>query len=377
MRLKVFFLGFVSIFLLLIASLAAAKPPGGHLNINQVLVDDPNEPTSIEIVGEDLLFGSDGPVVMLGEYVDPLVIVGVPTDEVIVALLPENIVAGDYLLTVSNGNGQSQNDEYDLTIGAVGPQGPQGEPGPQGPHGEPGPAGPAGDPGPAGADGAQGPQGLQGEPGPAGIPGKQGPPGPEGPEGQAGPKGDRGPGGPIGPVGPPGPEGDQGPVGPRGPQGVQGPPGPYTAVSWARERVPTDSYPYFAAGEQADWTMIQPMGLTFSLSRPALVHFIATGTQRTPGGQVDGVAIVHYRFLVNGVGQGDPAWGQRTVTSHGQNFWFTPWTLSFSKSMDAGQHRVEVEVATHAQHSANVGICAVQDWTYQGCHLHVMAFYSY
>lgn len=54
---------------------------------------------------------------------------------------------GDYLLRVTNGKGESQGDEYDLTIGAVGPEGPQGEPGPegpQGPQGAPGPEGPAG-----------------------------------------------------------------------------------------------------------------------------------------------------------------------------------------------------------------------------------------
>ena len=98
-----------------------AAPPGGHLNISQVLVDDPNDPTSITIVGTDFLFGPEAPIVTLGEYVDPLEIVGVPTNETIVALLPENIVAGDYLLTVATGTGQSQNDEYDLTLGAVGP----------------------------------------------------------------------------------------------------------------------------------------------------------------------------------------------------------------------------------------------------------------
>ena len=119
-----------SVLLIVCFSLAmAAKPapPGGHLNVIQVLVDDPNDPTSITIVGEDLLFGGGPPTITLGEYVDELVIVGTATDTEITAELPENIDAGDYLLTVSNGNGQSQNDEYDLTIGAVGPQGPKGD----------------------------------------------------------------------------------------------------------------------------------------------------------------------------------------------------------------------------------------------------------
>jgi hypothetical protein len=77
----------------------------------------------------------------------------------IVASLPPGIMPGDYLLTVSTGNGQSQNDEYDLTIGAVGPTGATGAPGPAGP------------PGPAGADGAVGAPGPAGPPGPAGAAG--------------------------------------------------------------------------------------------------------------------------------------------------------------------------------------------------------------
>ena len=164
----------------------SAAPPGGHLNISQVLVDDPNDPTSITIVGTDFLFGPDAPIVTLGEYVDPLDIVGDPTNEEIVALLPESIIAGDYLLTVATGTGQSQNDEYDLTIGAVGPKGPQGEQGPEGPQGAPGEKGDKGDPGAQGEQGIQGLQGETGPPGPKGDKGEQGLAGVPGMNGQDG-----------------------------------------------------------------------------------------------------------------------------------------------------------------------------------------------
>jgi hypothetical protein len=177
----------IAVFFLSLGVTVSAAPPGGHLNISQVLVDDPNDPTSITIVGTDFLFGPEAPTVTLGEYVDPLIIVGDPTNITIVALLPENIVAGDYLLTVATGTGQSQNDEYDLTIGAVGPQGPQGE---QGIQGERGP------------QGEQGLQGAQGPPGPKGDKGEQGNPGFPGAQGDKGDKGD------------PGPQGEQGPPGP-------------------------------------------------------------------------------------------------------------------------------------------------------------------
>ena len=97
----------------------------------------------------------------------------------ILAALPIGIEStpGTFLLTVATGSGSRQFDAFDVTIGAVGPQGPPGDVGPQGPQGETGPPGP------------EGPQGPPGESGPAGPPGPQGEPGPPGPEGPAGPPG--------------------------------------------------------------------------------------------------------------------------------------------------------------------------------------------
>ena len=199
-----------------------AAPPGGHLNISQVLVDNPNDPTSITIVGTDFIFGPEAPTVTLGEYMDPLVIVGVPTNETIVALLPENIVAGDYLLTVTTGTGQSQNDEYDLTIGAVGPQG---ERGPQGIQGE---------------QGIQGIQGIQGEQGPPGRDGADGDPGSPGINGQDGTPCSVTKAGDVATIdcggngtakvydGEPGPQGVQGETGPPGPPGETALPNRYS-----------------------------------------------------------------------------------------------------------------------------------------------------
>ena len=75
-----------------------------------------------------------------------------------------------------------QSGEFRGEPGAVGPQGPKGDPGepgsagPQGPKGDTGPQGEKGD---TGAPGEPGPQGPQGEPGP------QGPKGDTGPQGQA------------------------------------------------------------------------------------------------------------------------------------------------------------------------------------------------
>jgi Collagen triple helix repeat (20 copies) len=135
----------------------------------------------VEINGTN--FGTN-PDVELGEF--GLLNITLATDSKIIADLPVGILAGDYLLKVFRPEGNDDDDDddedgddddddggnsskrtvkYDLTVGAVGPQGPQGNPGPVG---ETGPQGPQGDPGPQGPPGPQGvpgPQGPQGEPG--------------------------------------------------------------------------------------------------------------------------------------------------------------------------------------------------------------------
>jgi hypothetical protein len=112
--------GGVMLLSVLILGAAQAAPPGGHLNITEVFVDfDNNE---LVITGEDFGFGPGPTVVTLGEVGD--LTISSEMDTEIVAALPAGGVAdGDYLLTVSRSNGQSQNDEYDLTIGADGAAG--------------------------------------------------------------------------------------------------------------------------------------------------------------------------------------------------------------------------------------------------------------
>ena len=84
------------------------------------------------------------------------------TNEKAVAQLPTGFGAGTYSLTVTNSSSQSA--AFSVTLGAVGPTGPQGPTGPRGL------AGPAGAQGPLGPTGAQGPAGPQGSPGAAGTP---------------------------------------------------------------------------------------------------------------------------------------------------------------------------------------------------------------
>ena len=106
-------------------ALAKGKPdpggPGFKLNIEEVFLSDPfdiddDEPSELEIFGESLDYG-DGPLeVTLGTF--PPLVCSTQTPEYIKCDLPAGGVgvAGDYELVVSNGVGQTEADEYDLTI---------------------------------------------------------------------------------------------------------------------------------------------------------------------------------------------------------------------------------------------------------------------
>ena len=103
-----------------------AAPNQAQLVISEVTVAAPT-PELLRIVGQNL---DNGPnlTVTLGEFPGALVVVSATASEIL-AGLPAPLPAGDYLLTVSTGNGMSQRDVYDLTVGAVGPTGPPGPPG--------------------------------------------------------------------------------------------------------------------------------------------------------------------------------------------------------------------------------------------------------
>ena len=171
-----------------------------HIRERQVVISSAKidcDATSITISGEN--FGYDTPHVTLNftelTYVLPM------RDDKIVAYLPTGTCddPGTYLLTVMRAKIRdndrwfklTQKDlaTFNVTVGAMGYEGPQG---PEGPSGE---------------------QGPQGEPGSQGEPGPQGEPGSQGPQGATGP---------LGPQGEPGPQGPQGATGPAGPQGETG-----------------------------------------------------------------------------------------------------------------------------------------------------------
>ena len=128
----------------------------GHKpHISSVVADILNH--RITIRGED--FGSAKPVLTLGNRT--LMVLSASPQQV-VAVLPGDVGPGTYRLTLSRTPGRGLTDEFEVTIGAAGPQGPPGTPGSPGPPGAPGAAGATGAPGAPGSPGERGPRGPAG-----------------------------------------------------------------------------------------------------------------------------------------------------------------------------------------------------------------------
>ena len=230
-------------FLLLVITVSEAIAVPSQVTIIEVIFDFDAGPVGacvegdkFTVIGENFPDGAGGdpaPTVMLGQQ-GALAVCSYNTTEIVV-LCPGGVcLDGDALISVSAGSSAKAQDQYALTIGEVGPSGPQGVQGEPGPQGEQGPQGKLGEPGEQGEQGKLGPQGdaglpgSQGKIGPVGNPGPQGKLGTEGPQGKQGEPGEQGAQGKLGPQGKPGEQGPQGKIGSegnRGPQGKLGPAG--------------------------------------------------------------------------------------------------------------------------------------------------------
>src|SRR5579864_8440891 len=166
---------FVCVWALSISALAATQPSP---IINSAVVTYTNN--TLTISGSN--FGSS-PVVILSTMA--LTVQSSSVTQILAAFPsaapPSSFAPGSYSLTVNFSNGKSA--AFNVTLGAIGPQGPVGATGPSGPIGPAGSQGPIGPQGPQGATGPQGPQGLTGATGPQGPTGATGPQGPTGPPG--------------------------------------------------------------------------------------------------------------------------------------------------------------------------------------------------
>jgi hypothetical protein len=206
-----------------LALFAGGRSQGALLNavIQLTTVDYTTSPPQITIQG--LHFGTTMPIVVLDTT--PLNVVTF-TDTLIVALVPNNIASGDYALYVNPpafGLGVGANSPpFIVSLGVLGPVGPQGSTGATGAQGPKGDTGATGAQGPQGNTGATGAQGQQGAQGNAGATGAQGSKGDTGSNGAQGPQGNTGSTGAQGLKGDTGSNGAQGLKGDTGSTGAQG-----------------------------------------------------------------------------------------------------------------------------------------------------------
>jgi len=136
------------LFTLAVPGFAQRNPPPAQKPL--IFSAVPNLSTAqVTITGQAL--GTAAPKVTIGGMA---VVVISHSSTSVVTSMPSNMAPGDYLVNLTSGTVSAS---LNLTVGATGPQGPQGIPGPQGATGPEGPSGP------------QGPTGATGSPGPAGI----------------------------------------------------------------------------------------------------------------------------------------------------------------------------------------------------------------
>jgi hypothetical protein len=110
------------------------------ITIDNVTINYTNNQITVE--GKKLSQGATAPVITFNEiYLRVFSAFCTPTDCIAIAILPSNLSAGTYRLTVVNPvTGASY--EFDVAYGAIGPQGPIGPQGLSGTTGPPGPSGP-------------------------------------------------------------------------------------------------------------------------------------------------------------------------------------------------------------------------------------------
>jgi hypothetical protein len=123
----------------------------GNILINSAVVN--SSVTQITVSGSGFQSGTAAPNV---RFDGTVLTVTSFSDTQFVASLPSGLGPGSYLLEVATSNSFNSTNDFEVTIGAQGPTGPQGPIGPAGPQG---PIGATGPQGPAGPTGPQGPSG--------------------------------------------------------------------------------------------------------------------------------------------------------------------------------------------------------------------------
>jgi len=126
-------------------------------------------------------------------------------------------------------------------------------------------------------------------------------------------------------------------------------------------------------GQVSSWTDIPGLGVTINLASSALVQLTAGGVQRNQ----TGTCHVGYRYVLDGVAQGDPTWGQHIEVSNNTE-WHAGWQVMDFATLSAGSHTIQVQ-ARNQSTSNWCYICSEVGGTlaaYDRCVLHAMAFYQ-
>ncbi len=135
-----------------------------------------------------------------------------------------------------------------------------------------------------------------------------------------------------------------------------------TADMWSASRT---SY-----GNTVGWQTIPGLSITFTLPRPAKITVSASGQQRI----YKSTCLVSYRTVVNGIGLGNPTYGQRIQRQSGEHM---GWAFNYGQSLDAGVHTISIQSAQ----PQGLGCMVCAEWNsslpeYTACDLTIQAFYQ-
>ncbi len=132
-----------------------------------------------------------------------------------------------------------------------------------------------------------------------------------------------------------------------------------------------------SVGPDSGWTTIPGMSVNFTLTNASLVQVTANGMQRTTPGSASAVCQAAYRFVVDGVPQGDAALGQRLQASNGAVSLQQTWSIGDFHTLAPGDHTSAVQALTNGGTGATgCTICAEYDGSlqgYEGCTLNGVA----
>jgi len=109
---------------ILVAACISTSAFAASLEVRGITADTTANLVTIKGVNLIDATGHSPKLVLLGALQLPVVSA---SGDQIVASLPSGIAPGSYRLTVGYGAGNTQSDQFDLTLGAAGPQGPKGD----------------------------------------------------------------------------------------------------------------------------------------------------------------------------------------------------------------------------------------------------------